>query len=107
MASTTIALQSSDGEKFEVPKEIARKSVTIKTMLEDLGLDDDDSNCEAVPLPNVVGSVLKKVIEWCKKHKDESIPTQEEEKVLNEQSWTKFQNRMRIFSMLIKLLSLN
>ena len=62
MASTTIALQSSDGEKFEVPKEIARKSVTIKTMLEDLGLDDDDSNCEAVPLPNVVGSVLKKVI---------------------------------------------
>ena len=35
----------------------------------------------------MVGSVLKKVIEWCKKHKDESIPTQEkEEKDLNEQS---------------------
>ena len=47
MASSTIALQSSDGEKFEVPKEIARKSVTIKTMLEDLGLDDGDDNCEA------------------------------------------------------------
>ena len=87
MASTTIALQSSDGEKFDVPKEIARKSVTIKTMLEDLGLDDDDSNCEAVPLPNVVGSVLKKVIEWCEKHKDEPTPTQEEEeKDLNPES---------------------
>lgn len=47
MPSSTIALQSSDGEKFEVPKEIARKSVTIKTMLEDLGLDDGDDNCEA------------------------------------------------------------
>ena len=35
----------------------------------------------------MVGSVLKKVIEWCEKHKDEPTPTQEEEeKDLNEQS---------------------
>ena len=101
MASTTIALQSSDGEKFEVPKEIARKSVTIKTMLEDLGLDDDDSNCEAVPLPNVVGSVLKKVIEWCEKHKDEPTPTQEEEeKDLNEQSLGK-EHALKIYNQFV------
>ena len=35
-----INLVSSDGEKFPVEMDIARKSVTIKTMLEDLGMED-------------------------------------------------------------------
>ena len=34
----TIKLQSSDGETFPVEVEIARQSVTIRTMLEDLGM---------------------------------------------------------------------
>ena len=34
----TIKLQSSDGETFPVEVDIARQSVTIRTMLEDLGL---------------------------------------------------------------------
>ena len=38
----TIRLQSSDGEVFPVDVDIARQSVTIKTMLEDLGMDDGD-----------------------------------------------------------------
>ena len=33
----TIKLQSSDGETFPVEVDIARQSVTIRTMLEDLG----------------------------------------------------------------------
>ena len=36
----SIKLQSSDGEVFPVDVEIAKQSVTIKTMLEDLGMDD-------------------------------------------------------------------
>ena len=58
-----IKLQSSDGEIFEVDVEIAKLSVTIKTMLEDLGMDDEDD--EAIPLPNVNAAILKvKQIIW-------------------------------------------
>merc|ERR1711928_224417 len=52
-----IKLQSSDGETFEVDVEIAKCSVTIKTMLEDLGMDEDDE--EVVPLPNVNSAILQ------------------------------------------------
>jgi S-phase kinase-associated protein 1 len=58
-----IKLQSSDGEIFPVDVEIARQSVTIKTMLDDLGMDEDEE--EIVPLPNVNAGILKKVILIC------------------------------------------
>ncbi|CAB0038189.1 unnamed protein product [Trichogramma brassicae] len=57
-----IKLQSSDGEVFEVDVAIAKCSITIKTMLEDLGMDEDEE--EVVPLPNVNSAILRKVIQW-------------------------------------------
>merc|ERR1712203_164874 len=54
----TIKLQSSDGDIFPVDVEIARQSVTIRTMLEDLGMEEDED--EVVPLPNVNAAILKK-----------------------------------------------
>ena len=65
----SIKLQSSDGEIFPVDVEIAKQSVTIKTMLEDLGMDEGDE--EVVPLPNVNAAILKKVILWATYHKDD------------------------------------
>ena len=62
----SIKLQSSDGEIFPVDVEIAKQSVTIKTML-DLGMDEEDE--ELVPLPNVNAAILKKVITWATYHK--------------------------------------
>ena len=72
-----IKLQSSDSETFEVDVEIAKKSETIKTMLEDLGLDDDDD--EPISLPNVNAAILRKVIEWATHHKDDPPPPEDEE----------------------------
>ncbi|RMX40460.1 hypothetical protein pdam_00009444, partial [Pocillopora damicornis] len=72
-----IRLQSSDGEIFEVDVEIAKASVTIKTMLEDLGMDEDDD--EPVPLPNVNAAILKKVIQWATHHKDDPPPPDDDE----------------------------
>uniref|UniRef100_A0A4W2BX47 SKP1 component POZ domain-containing protein n=1 Tax=Bos indicus x Bos taurus TaxID=30522 RepID=A0A4W2BX47_BOBOX len=59
----SIKLQSSDGEIFKVDAEIAKQSVTIKTILEDLGMDDEGDD-DPVPLPNVNAAILKKVIQW-------------------------------------------
>ena len=67
----SIKLQSSDGEDFSVDITIARQSVTIRTMLEDLGMDLENDSNEAVPLPNVSGPVLSKVLDWATQHKDD------------------------------------
>ena len=71
-----IQLQSSDGETFKVDVEIAKQSVTIKTMLEDLCMTEEETS-EPVPLPNVKAATLKKVLEWATYHKDD--PTLHEE----------------------------
>ena len=73
----SIKLQSSDGEIFEVDVEIAKVFDIIKTMIEDLGLDDDDD--EPVPLRNVNGVTLRKVIEWATHHKDDPAPPEDDE----------------------------
>ena len=72
-----IKLQSSDGEVFEVDVDIAKCSVTIKTMLEDLGMDEDEE--EVVPLPNVNSAILRKVIQWATFHKDDPPPPEDDE----------------------------
>ena len=73
-----IQLQSSDGEIFTVDVEIAKQSVTIKTMLEDLGMGNPEEE-EGVPLPNVNAAILKKVIEWAQYHKNDPPPPEDDE----------------------------
>ena len=62
-----IKLQSSDGEVFPVDVSIARQCQTIRTMLEDLGMDEEEE--EVVPLPNVNSAILRKVVQWATYHK--------------------------------------
>lgn len=64
---SNITLLSNDNEELIVNKEIAAKSVLIKNMLEDIEEDDK----KPIPLPNITGNILKKVIEWCEYHKND------------------------------------
>lgn len=71
-----IKLKSSDNDVFDVDVEVAKASMTIKTMIDELGLNDE---AEEVPLPNVNSAILRKVIEWAEHHKDDPAPTAEDE----------------------------
>eukprot|EP01108_Squamamoeba_japonica_P008515 TRINITY_DN75_c0_g1_i1.p1 TRINITY_DN75_c0_g1~~TRINITY_DN75_c0_g1_i1.p1 ORF type:complete len:160 (-),score=64.43 TRINITY_DN75_c0_g1_i1:124-603(-) len=72
---SVVKLLSSDDESYEVDKSIAQMSVTIKNMLEDIG--DMDA---PIPLPNVTGKILSKVIDYCKYHHEHPTPASEEKK---------------------------
>jgi len=76
MASPQIKLQSSDDQEFSVEKKVAEMSVTIKNMLEDL----EGASENPIPLPNVTGKILGKVIEYCKYHQEHPTVVAEEKK---------------------------
>lgn len=59
-----ITLRSSDGEEFEVEEAVANQSEMLANMIEDGCFDG------GIPLPNVTGKVLAKILEYCTKHAD-------------------------------------
>jgi len=72
---SVVKLQSSDEQEFEVERDLAEMSVTIKNMLEDIPESDTP-----IPLPNVTGKILQKVIDYWKYHKEHPTPVAEEKK---------------------------
>ena len=73
--STSVKLKSKQEEVFEVEKEVACRSVTVKNMV-----DDTETLNAPVPLPMVDSKILIKVIEYCKYHhkaEQESLPEDE------------------------------
>ncbi|AEE80002.1 SKP1-like protein 13 [Arabidopsis thaliana] len=69
--SKMVMLLSSDGESFQVEEAVAVQSQTIAHMIE------DDCVANGVPIANVTGVILSKVIEYCKKHVVSDSPTEE------------------------------
>jgi len=67
----SVKLESSDEQVFDVPREIAEMSVTVKHMLDDVDADSD----APIPLPNVTGKILAKVGRTF--HHDHQQPTPE------------------------------
>ncbi|XVF67949.1 hypothetical protein PTKIN_Ptkin10aG0163100 [Pterospermum kingtungense] len=69
MASTPkkLTLKSSDNEIFEVEEAVAMEVQLIKNMIEDV-----DCANNVIPLANVTGKILSKVIVYCKKHIESS-----------------------------------
>eukprot|EP00197_Chlamydomonas_leiostraca_P004659 CAMPEP_0202865894 /NCGR_PEP_ID=MMETSP1391-20130828/6644_1 /ASSEMBLY_ACC=CAM_ASM_000867 /TAXON_ID=1034604 /ORGANISM="Chlamydomonas leiostraca, Strain SAG 11-49" /LENGTH=155 /DNA_ID=CAMNT_0049545783 /DNA_START=83 /DNA_END=550 /DNA_ORIENTATION=+ len=75
-----VKLSSSDNQVFEVEEDVAFESQTVKNLIEDSGAD------ELIPLPNVSGKILARVIEYCKFHveatkKVDDKPTKSEDEV--------------------------
>eukprot|EP01089_Gocevia_fonbrunei_P008115 TRINITY_DN1977_c0_g1_i1.p1 TRINITY_DN1977_c0_g1~~TRINITY_DN1977_c0_g1_i1.p1 ORF type:complete len:170 (-),score=34.41 TRINITY_DN1977_c0_g1_i1:70-579(-) len=70
--ATNVRLESSDGRNFEVLADVAKISVTIQHMLEDITAHSGESSDEnpPIPLPNVNGTILEKVLEFCKYHQE-------------------------------------
>ncbi|KAF7103550.1 hypothetical protein CFC21_104532 [Triticum aestivum] len=64
MTTKMVRLRSSDGQELEVMEEaIAAASKTIKDALEKGGAADD-----AIPVPDVTGRVLSRVLEYVSRH---------------------------------------
>jgi S-phase kinase-associated protein 1 len=57
--SSKVKLVTSEGEIVEVDVEVASKSVLIKGMIDDSGIEEE------IPLPNVKKAVLEKIIQFC------------------------------------------
>lgn len=63
MAAKTVTLLSCDGKTFTVDAAVARMSLQVCNTLEECGDGDGP-----VPLPNVDGATLAKVLEFCVFH---------------------------------------
>ncbi|EGR32480.1 hypothetical protein IMG5_081380 [Ichthyophthirius multifiliis] len=66
--SNKVKLVSQDNVVIEVDEEVAKKSQVIKHMIEDTGTE------EAIPIPNVKESILRKILEYCDKHRNDNPP---------------------------------
>ena len=63
----SVRLESSDKKIILVHQDVIKQMVTIQTMLESLGIGDNDTNKdEIVPIFTVNEEILEKVIEWTK-----------------------------------------
>ena len=58
---STIKLTSVDDKSFSVSLKVVEMSQTIKDMLDDMEVDE-------MPIPQIKGEILEKVIKWCVYH---------------------------------------
>ena len=64
----TVKLLCNDGEVVEVPVNVADKSVLIKGLIEDSGIDEE------IPLPQIKKAVLEKIVVFCTRMLDHTPP---------------------------------
>ena len=77
----SLRIKTSDEQTFKVDWEVARQSQTIRTMLDDLGIEEDGDSEDTIPLPNkeITGPVFQKALEWCKKNRGKPDYNREED----------------------------
>ena len=60
---------------------VVKKSITIRTRLDDLGVEDnetEDEVKEVLPLSNIDSEVLELILQECRHHKDDPDPEKED-----------------------------
>ncbi|KAH8751684.1 S-phase kinase-associated protein 1A [Diaporthe sp. PMI_573] len=70
-----LELKCNDGGIVLVGLPIAERSILLKNLIGDLGVEA--ATAQPVPLPNVTQPVLEKIIMWCEHHRDDPLPTQD------------------------------
>jgi S-phase kinase-associated protein 1 len=70
-----LQLKCKDGGIVRVDLPTAKRSILLTNLVEDLGLET--ARAQPVPLPEVAQPVLEKIVKWCKHHRDDPIPTQD------------------------------
>ncbi len=58
-------LYAKDGVNVSIPLDVAKVSITIKNMLEDLGEIVEMGEENSIPIPAVDGAILTKIFEFC------------------------------------------
>merc|ERR1711914_48967 len=92
-----VTLTSQDGQEIEVAVDVIKQSKIVWQMLQDLGSEDANDEIESLPIPNVNYAILKKIITWCEKHKDDA-PEEENfnEKKSADNSLPKWDSELRV-----------
>lgn len=70
-----VQLKSKDDKVFTVEKDVACMSTTIKNLIDDIDELDEDT---AIPVPNVSGAILEKVVQYCEYHLENPVPAVED-----------------------------
>lgn len=68
---------SSSADRINSERIVAERSVLIKNLIDDLG--EEAVLAEPIPIPNVNTAVLKKVIDWCKYHKNDAAQSADDD----------------------------
>ena len=63
-----VKLLCNDGEVVEVPVKVAEKSVLIKGLIEDSGIEEE------IPLPQIKKPILEKIVVFCARTLDHQPP---------------------------------
>ncbi|KAI1504544.1 Skp1 family, dimerization domain-containing protein [Biscogniauxia marginata] len=69
----SVLLVSNDYITFILTLPAAKQSILLQNILSDLG---PEAAAAGVPLPNVSGAVLEKVVSWCEQHRDDELQQQ-------------------------------
>ncbi len=59
---SSVKVQTSDNVVFELPIEVAKKSITLSNMLDDIEVISEN----AIPLPNIDGKTMNTVVDFIK-----------------------------------------